>query len=120
MALSRGQSCARRWAFSVAFPLRVSLQKELGLLLVSFGMIGSALATFERLELWDSLIACHMLLKKNVLAEELVRRRLEVCSSLQPKGSLASLVWGDDEGAGGWKCRFGALFEDLGVAEFKE
>ena len=55
-----------RYAFSVWFPLQVSLQKELGELLVGLGLVGSALQLFEGLELWDNLIVCYQLLDKRV------------------------------------------------------
>jgi hypothetical protein len=50
----------------VWLPLRVSLRKELGELLVGMGLVGAALTLFEQLELWDSLIACYQLLDKKV------------------------------------------------------
>ncbi|PSC75849.1 tetratricopeptide repeat 27-like protein [Micractinium conductrix] len=67
-----------RYAFSVWFPLRLQLRKELGELLVGMGLVGGALAVFETLELWDNLIVCYQLLGKKVQAEELIKRRLEV------------------------------------------
>ncbi|GAB4823953.1 hypothetical protein N2152v2_010999 [Parachlorella kessleri] len=66
-----------RLAFSVWFPLGVSLKKELGELLVAAGVLGAALPLFEGLELWANLAVCYQLLGKKVQAEELVRRRLE-------------------------------------------
>lgn len=71
-------SFRRACAFTVWFPLRVSLRKELGEAFVALGLVGAALPLFESLELWDNLIACYQLLDKRVAAEELVRRRLEV------------------------------------------
>jgi hypothetical protein len=44
----------------------VSLQKELGELLVGLGLVGSALQLFEGLELWENLIVCYQLLDKRV------------------------------------------------------
>ena len=59
------------------------LRKELGEQLVAAGLVGAAMTLFEELELWDALILCYRLLQKNVQAEELVHRRLEVsCSAL--------------------------------------
>ena len=68
-----------RHAFSVRFPMGPSLRKELGEQLIAAGLVGVAMALFEELELWDALILCYRLLEKNVQAEELVHRRLEVC-----------------------------------------
>ena len=55
-----------------------SLRKELGEQFVAAGLVGAAMELFEELELWDALILCYRLLQKNVQAEELVRKRLEV------------------------------------------
>ncbi|CAL5228170.1 g11251 [Coccomyxa viridis] len=67
-----------RHAFSVRFPMGPVLRKELGEQLVAAGLVGAAMTLFEELELWDALILCYRLLQKNVQAEELVHRRLEV------------------------------------------
>lgn len=93
----------RRHAFSVRFPMGPSLRKELGEQLMAAGLVGAAMALFEELELWDALILCYRLLQKNVQAEELVNRRLEVgraahlvTSRSQGKAAslrAASLVW---------------------------
>ena len=71
-----------RHAFSVRFPLAPALRKELGEQLIAAGLVGAAMTLFEELELWDALILCYRLLQKNVQAEELVHRRLEVGSQL--------------------------------------
>jgi len=55
-----------------------ALRKELGEQLITAGFVGAAMSLFKELELWDALILCYRLLEKNVQAEELVRRRLEV------------------------------------------
>ncbi|BDA46600.1 Tetratricopeptide repeat protein 27 [Coccomyxa sp. Obi] len=67
-----------RHAFSVRFPMGPALRKELGEQLMAAGLVGAAMMLFEELELWDALILCYRLLQKNVQAEELVNRRLEV------------------------------------------
>jgi hypothetical protein len=50
--------------------------------------VGAAMTLFEELELWDALILCYRLLQKNVQAEELVHRRLEVGSLSQSAVAL--------------------------------
>ncbi len=55
-----------------------ALHKELGEQLMAAGLVGAAMTLFEELELWDALFLCYLLLQKNVQAEELVNRRLEV------------------------------------------
>ena len=73
------------------FPLGPALRKELGEQLIAAGLVGAAMTLFEELELWDALILCYRLLQKNVQAEELVHRRLEVGSRLQDSCSPAEL-----------------------------
>ena len=83
------------YAFSAWFPLRVALKKELGELLVGMGLVGSALALFEQLELWDSLIVCYQLLDKRVQVRAgggVWGRRVWVCC-----GMCCGMGW-----VGGW------------------
>jgi hypothetical protein len=75
----------------VRFPLGPALRKELGEQLIAAGLVGAAMTLFEELELWDALILCYRLLQKNLQAEELVHRRLEVGSQLQDGCSPADL-----------------------------
>ncbi len=70
--------CPCRHAFGIRFPAGPALRKELGEQLIAAGFVGGAMTLFEELELWDALIVCYRLLGKNVQAEELVNRRLEV------------------------------------------
>ncbi|XP_078447813.1 protein prenylyltransferase superfamily protein [Wolffia australiana] len=67
-----------RFSFSVYVPTIPALRKEYGMLLVSNGLIGEALRTFEELELWDDLIHCYRLLEKKSAAVDLIRARLAV------------------------------------------
>ena len=67
-----------RYAAAVLFPMRAALQKELGKALVASGLVGEAMAIFERLEIWDSLLVCYRLLDKKAQALTLIRARLEV------------------------------------------
>lgn len=45
---------------------------------VALGLVGEAMREFEELELWDALITCYAMKEKDVQAEELIRRRLQV------------------------------------------
>ncbi|KAL4859782.1 Tetratricopeptide repeat protein 27 [Chlorella vulgaris] len=94
-----------RYAFSAWFPLRLSLRKELGELLVGLGLVGSALSLFEGLELWDNLIVCYQLLDKKVQAEELIKRRLEVTPG-EPRlwCALGDLCLDDAHYLQAWEC----------------
>ena len=81
-----------RHAFSVRFPMGPALRKELGEQLMAAGLVGAAMTLFEELELWDALILCYRLLQKNVQAEELVNRRLEVSCTLCHNSSESSIA----------------------------
>jgi hypothetical protein len=48
--------------FSVLVPSKWEMEKELGLRLVSLGVLRSALEIFERLHMWEDVISCHQLL----------------------------------------------------------
>ncbi|CAA7392042.1 unnamed protein product [Spirodela intermedia] len=65
------------FSFGVYVPTIPALRKEYGRLLVSNGLIGEALKTFEDLELWDDLIYCYRLLEKKSAAVDLIRARLD-------------------------------------------
>lgn len=67
-----------RYAFTVAFPLRPALRRELGEQLVSTGLVGAAMGLFEEEQLWDSLIICYRLLQKLPQAQHLIQARLQV------------------------------------------
>ncbi|RKP13703.1 hypothetical protein BJ684DRAFT_4428, partial [Piptocephalis cylindrospora] len=66
-----------RWCHSLALPAKWELEKELAERFMSIGVIRSALEIFERLELWDDVIACHQILGEEDQAEVLVREQLE-------------------------------------------
>lgn len=58
-------------------PPRSSLKRELAELLLSAGLVGEAMATFEALHLWDALIVCLQLAGKRAEASALARRCLD-------------------------------------------
>ncbi|CAA0817995.1 Protein prenylyltransferase superfamily protein [Striga hermonthica] len=64
------------YCFAVNMPSIPALRKEYGDLLVSCGLIGEALTTYEDLELWDHLIHCYQLMDKKPAAIDLINRRL--------------------------------------------
>ncbi|KAI9337687.1 hypothetical protein DFJ73DRAFT_798397 [Zopfochytrium polystomum] len=63
--------------FSLIFPSKWDMERELAERLVSIGVIKSALEIFERLQMWDDVISCYQMLEKPKKAEELIRRELE-------------------------------------------
>jgi len=96
------------YAFSIKAPSRALLWKELGEAFISCGLVGAAIKLFEEAELWDSLIVCYQLLQKNEIAEQLVRKRLDV----SPNDSrlwciLGDLVESDDHYRRAWECSKG-------------
>ncbi|KAI3699035.1 hypothetical protein L2E82_43028 [Cichorium intybus] len=64
------------FCFGVDFPTIPSLRKEYADLLVSCGLIGEAVKTYEDLELWDNVIFCYRLLQKKAASVELINTRL--------------------------------------------
>eukprot|EP00884_Botryococcus_braunii_P019461 jgi/Botrbrau1/6199/Bobra.0344s0039.1 len=67
-----------RYGHAVHYPLLAGLRTEMAMEKVALGLIGEAMQEFEALELWDALITCYSMRQKDVQAEELIRRRLEV------------------------------------------
>ncbi|CAG5121757.1 unnamed protein product, partial [Candidula unifasciata] len=55
-----------------------TVQRDLASLLLSLGCTGSALDVFEKLELWDDVIACYQKLGKREKAESVIREQLAV------------------------------------------
>ena len=60
--------------------------------LLAAGAVGEAMAEFEALRRWDSLLLCLRLLDKGPQALDLIQRRLQACAA-QP-GYLASRLKG--------------------------
>jgi tetratricopeptide (TPR) repeat protein len=58
-------------------PSKWELEKELGKVFVSIGVIRSALEIFERLEMWDDVISCHQMLEQSKKAEIVILDLLE-------------------------------------------
>ncbi|KAG1704751.1 Tetratricopeptide repeat protein 27 [Nymphon striatum] len=54
------------------------IESELAKLLMSLGVVKSALEVFTRLELWEEMILCYHLLQRRNVAEKLIREKLEI------------------------------------------
>lgn len=54
-----------RYLFALAFPCRLTLQKELGERFLSMGMAASALQIFEQFEMWENVITCYRVMGKD-------------------------------------------------------
>lgn len=66
------------WAHTVPYPVGAVLQQEVGLALLSAGLVGEAMDVFEKLRLWGKLLGCYRLLGKQPQALDLVQKRLQV------------------------------------------
>ncbi len=65
-----------RYLNCLNIPPKWLLQRELGQRYVALTLHRDALEIFQRLELWEGVIACHQALDQDEKAEELVRTRL--------------------------------------------
>ncbi|KAF9355748.1 hypothetical protein BGX26_006187 [Mortierella sp. AD094] len=63
--------------FSVSLPSKWELEKELAEQYMALGVVRSALDIFERLELWEDVIACYQFLDQPEKAKTLCRELLE-------------------------------------------
>ncbi|KAL1742830.1 hypothetical protein HDZ31DRAFT_65613 [Schizophyllum fasciatum] len=66
-----------RYAYALPLPSRWALEREVGLRYLSLGVVRSALDIFERLELWEEVVQCHVSLEKPAVATSIVRDLLE-------------------------------------------
>ncbi|GIY52227.1 tetratricopeptide repeat protein 27 [Caerostris darwini] len=63
--------------YAVAFPMIWTIEKELADLWMSVGATKSALAIYEKLQLWQDIVSCYMQLGRTSCAETLLREQLE-------------------------------------------
>ncbi|KAJ8542463.1 hypothetical protein ON010_g12351 [Phytophthora cinnamomi] len=67
-----------QFVYSLAFPPRYALKRDLAERYFKLGVLGSAVEICEELEMWDDVVKCYQLLDKPMRAERLVRERLEI------------------------------------------
>ncbi|KAG7393884.1 Tetratricopeptide repeat domain 27 [Phytophthora pseudosyringae] len=67
-----------KFVYSLAFPPRYALKRDLAERYFKLGVLGSAVEICEELEMWDDVVKCYQLLDKPMRAEKLVRERLEI------------------------------------------
>ncbi|POM73371.1 Tetratricopeptide repeat protein [Phytophthora palmivora] len=67
-----------RFVYSLAFPPRYALKRDLAERYFKLGVLGSAVEICEELEMWDDVVKCYQILDKPMRAEKLVRERLDV------------------------------------------
>ncbi|CAI5740216.1 unnamed protein product [Hyaloperonospora brassicae] len=67
-----------QFVYSLAFPPRYALKRDLAERYFKLGVLGSAVEICEELEMWDDVVKCYQILDKPMRAEKLVRERLLV------------------------------------------
>ena len=77
--------------FSVLLPSKWELEKELAEQYMALGVVKSALDIFERLELWEDVIACHQFLDQPEKAKAKCKELLEK----NPKNAKLICILGD-------------------------
>ncbi|KAL7693134.1 putative 43kDa postsynaptic protein [Plasmopara halstedii] len=70
-----------QFVYSLVFPPRYALKRDLAERYFKLGVLGSAVEICEELEMWDDVIKCYQLLDKPMHAEKLVRERLAIAPS---------------------------------------
>ncbi|KAH9193778.1 hypothetical protein AeNC1_004245 [Aphanomyces euteiches] len=87
------------FVYTLVFPPRYALKRDLGERYLGCGVYASALEIFKELEMWDQIVQCYQLLDQPKRAEAVVRERLEVAPT--------PLMW----------CCLGDLTEDVSFYE---
>jgi len=64
--------------YSIVIPPKWELERELADRFVKLGVVLTALEIYERLEMWEQVIACYQAAEQNDKAEALVRKQLEL------------------------------------------
>ncbi|RKP08363.1 hypothetical protein THASP1DRAFT_15764 [Thamnocephalis sphaerospora] len=64
------------YVYNILLPSKWAMEKELAERFVSLGVVRSAMEIFERLEMWDDVISCHIMLEENKKAQDVVGREL--------------------------------------------
>ncbi|RKP28130.1 hypothetical protein SYNPS1DRAFT_11662 [Syncephalis pseudoplumigaleata] len=65
------------YIYDILLPSKWSMEKELAERFMSLGVLRSALEIFERLEMWEDVITCHIALGEEAKALRVVERELE-------------------------------------------
>ncbi|RHY33754.1 hypothetical protein DYB32_001421 [Aphanomyces invadans] len=66
------------YIYSLIFPPRYALKRDLAERYLGCGVYASALGIFQELDMWDEIVQCYQLLDQPKRAEALVRQRLEI------------------------------------------
>ncbi|KAG9291160.1 hypothetical protein G9A89_013032 [Geosiphon pyriformis] len=79
--------------YQILLPSKWDMEKELGERFMSLGVVRSALEIFERLEMWEEVIHCYVMLGKEEKAKGIIHERLKIT----PKSPKLYCILGDIE-----------------------
>eukprot|EP00002_Diphylleia_rotans_P022154 TRINITY_DN4339_c0_g1_i3.p1 TRINITY_DN4339_c0_g1~~TRINITY_DN4339_c0_g1_i3.p1 ORF type:complete len:765 (+),score=140.45 TRINITY_DN4339_c0_g1_i3:42-2336(+) len=84
-----------RYIFSLPYPSKWELKRELGHAFLNLGVARSALQQFEEYHMWTEVVQCYRVMEQTRKAEEIVRKQLEVRPTPELWCVLGELI--DDE-----------------------
>ncbi|CAG8533607.1 1542_t:CDS:1 [Paraglomus occultum] len=82
-----------QYFYVMLLPSKWEMEKELAERFISLGVIRSALQIFERLEMWEDVINCYIMLEKHKTATEIIIDRL----NMTPDSPILYCLLGDVE-----------------------
>ncbi|CAG8557391.1 10089_t:CDS:1 [Dentiscutata erythropus] len=110
--------------YQILLPSKWEMEKELALQYLSLGVVQSALQIFERLEMWEDIINCYIMLEKEFKAKGIILERLNVTPN-SPK--LYCLLGDVEKNPKRWEHawdisgnRYGRAMRSLGAYWFKQ
>ncbi|KAI9302722.1 hypothetical protein BJ944DRAFT_269499 [Cunninghamella echinulata] len=112
------------YIYDLLLPSKWSMERELGHRFMGLGVIKSALDIFERLEMWEDVVACYQMLDQKSKARAIVERLLKE----QPESPKLWCILGDiDEDPQYWEKaweishhRFARAMRSLGAHWFRK
>ncbi|KAJ2760909.1 hypothetical protein IWQ57_006185, partial [Coemansia nantahalensis] len=66
-----------QYLYALAMPSQWELERELAGMFMELGVVRSALDIYERLQMWDEVVRCYVMLGQTEVAEQVVRRELD-------------------------------------------
>ncbi|CAG8579821.1 473_t:CDS:1 [Paraglomus brasilianum] len=82
-----------QYFYVMLLPSKWEMERELAERFISLGVIRSALQIFERLEMWEDIITCYIMLEKHKTATEIIIDRL----NMTPDSPILYCLLGDVE-----------------------
>ncbi|CAG8685957.1 19768_t:CDS:1, partial [Racocetra persica] len=110
--------------YQILLPSKWEMEKELALQYLSLGVVRSALQIFERLEMWEDIINCYIMLEKEFKAKEIILERLNITPN-SPKFYclLGDVEKNPERWEHAWNIsgnRYGRAMRSLGAYWFKQ